>query len=163
MGPKAHRSSWECCWRSRWQRKNEVLVSEWTCCALSFSFTSFSEVQQASWEMLLDGEDWSTIWPTEEQIGSSHYSSRKKRHALFLLLSIIRLEEDEKFHTHSFKMLMHRRTMILHGCSTELQIVAIFSQVFVQREIFSLKYGSSFPDYLLILRGVFPWGFSHFP
>ena len=63
---------------------------------------------------------------------------------------------------HSPKMLMHRRTMILHGCSTELQIATIFSQVFAQRETFSLKYGSLFLDYLLILRGVFPMMFSQF-
>ena len=65
---------------------------------------------------------------------------------------------------HSPRMMMHRRTMNMHGCSTELQIAAIFSQVFAQREKNSLKYGSLFPDYLLILRvGVFLWGFPHFP
>ena len=61
---------------------------------------------------------------------------------------------------HSLEILMHRRTMILHGCSTELQIVAIFSQVFAQKEKIYLKYGSLFPDYLLILRGGFPMRFS---
>ena len=55
---------------------------------------------------------------------------------------------------HSPRMLMHKRAMILHGCSTEFQITTIFSQVFAQRNLFSLKY-SLFPNYLLILRRVF--------
>ena len=61
---------------------------------------------------------------------------------------------------HSARMLMHIRTKILHYCSTKLHILAKFSQGFAQREKNSLKYGSLFPDYLLILRGgsheVFP-------
>ena len=43
-------------------------------------------------------------------------------------------EEDGKFHMHIPRMLMHRRTMILQGCSTKLQIAAKFSQFFAQRE-----------------------------
>ena len=49
------------------------------------------------------------------------------------------------------RMLMHRKTLILHGFSLELQIAAIFSQVFAQRGFFSLKY-SLFSWFLLILR-----------
>ena len=61
------------------------------------------------------------------------------------------------------RTLMHRRTMIKHGFSIELQIATIFSQVFSQREKISLKYGSLFPDSYLFWGGGFPWGFPHFP
>ena len=64
---------------------------------------------------------------------------------------------------HSPRMIMDRRTNIFHYCSTEMQIAAIFSQVFAQRENFSLKYGSLFLDYLLYFEGGFPMNFSHFP
>ena len=54
---------------------------------------------------------------------------------------------------------MHRSTMILHGCSIELQIVENCLQVITQRGKFSPKY-SLFSRFLIIFRGgsheVFP-------
>ena len=55
---------------------------------------------------------------------------KKKTKEIFLLLSIIGLEEDGKVHMHSPRILVHTRTITLLYCSIEKQVVEIFSQLF---------------------------------
>ena len=66
---------------------------------------------------------------------------------------------------HNPRMLMHKRTMILHGCSIEMQIATKFYKFLPKEENFLLSI-ACFPHSLLILRergeGV-PIRFSPFP
>ena len=76
----------------------------------------------------------------------SLFLHKEEKKETFILLSITRLEEDGKVDMHSPMILVHTRTSILHYCSIEMHIAAIFSQVFSQEEFFSLTYGCLFPD-----------------
>ena len=160
MGPKSHWSRWECCWGFRWHKKNTFPVPEWTCCTLPHSFTTFRVVQQTSKEMLHGDKDRLTLGLIEEQIGSCHSSSRKKR---------------QRRHSSDWKNIQ-KFTCTVSGCwcteeprfyiaapqSCKLQ--QFFRKFLLKNNFFLFKYGSLFPDYMIILRGgCFPWVFPHFP
>ena len=52
----------------------------------------------------------------------SLFLQKEETKETFLILSIIRLEEDGNVHMHSPRLLVHTRTNILHYCSTEMHI-----------------------------------------
>ena len=68
-----------------------------------------------------------------------------------------RLKEHGKVHMHSPRMVMHRRTMILHGLSIEMYIAATFCKLFPKEEDSSPKNILYFLFLLMLMgEGGFP-------
>ena len=79
--------------------------------------------------------------------------ARQTKETIILLFVII-LEEDGEVHVHSTRKLVHTRTITLHYCSTKMNTVENFHNLFNQEEISWCENFTLVP--LLILRGGFP-------